>query len=228
MIRASGTLYQIEASIHDALTQPLPGASAHCLLAPRPRHGWAPGQIPLEAKPSAALILLFPFSGEAYTLLTVRGDHLPQHAGQVSFPGGRLEPTETVENAALRESHEEVGLDPRRVRLIGKLSPLYIPASGFALFPVIGIADTRPKFLCKTTEVKRILEIPVGKLSGAEGLHLGYRWYKNDCYQVPYFDVEDERVWGATAMILGELLTVIGTSLRDPWLADGFGPVVTT
>ena len=228
MIRASGTLYQIAASIQGALTQPLPGASAHCLLAPRPRHGWDPGQIPPEAKPSAALILLFPFSGEAYTLLTVRGDHLPQHAGQVSFPGGRLEPNETVENAALRESHEEVGLDPRQVRLLGKLSPLYIPASGFALFPVIGIADSRPKFLSKTTEVKRILEIPMITLIGSEGLHLGYRLYKNDCYRVPYFNVEDERVWGATAMILGELLTVIGTSLPDPWLLDGLGPVAAT
>ena len=228
MIRASGTLYQIEASIQGALTQPLPGASAHCLLAPRPRHGWDPGQIPPEAKPSAALILLFPFSGEAYTLLTVRGDHLPQHAGQVSFPGGRLEPNETVENAALRESHEEVGLDPRQVRLLGKLSPLYIPASGFALFPIIGIADSRPKFLSKTTEVKRILEIPISTLIESEDLHLGYRLYKNDSYRVPYFNVEDERVWGATAMILGELLTVIGTSLRDPWLLDGLGPVAAT
>ena len=228
MIRASGTLYQIEASIHGALTQPLPGASAHCLLAPRPRLGWDPGQIPLDAKPSAALILLFPFSGEAYTLLTVRGDHLPQHAGQVSFPGGRLEPNESVETAALRESHEEVGLDPHRVRLIGKLSPLYIPASGFALFPVIGIADSRPKFLCETNEVNRILEISMSTLTGSEGLHLGYRWHKNNRYQVPYFAVDDERVWGATAMILSELLAVIGTSLKDPWLTDGFGPVATT
>ena len=228
MIQASGTLYQIEASIQGALNRPLPGASTHRLLAPRPRHGWDPGKIPLEAKSAAALVLLFPLSEEVHTLLTVRGDHLSQHAGQVSFPGGRLEPNETVRDAVLRESHEEVGLDPRRVRLIGELSPLYIPASGFALFPVIGIADSRPKFLSKTTEVKRILEIPMSTLIGSEDLHLGYRVYKNDSYRVPYFNVEDERVWGATAMILGELLTVIGTSLRDPWLLDGLGPVAAT
>ncbi len=228
MTKSSRTLYQIEASLQRALNQPLPGASAHCLLAPRPRHGWDLGKIPLEAKPASALVLLFQFSEEIYTLLTVRGDHLPQHAGQVSFPGGRLEANETVESAALRESHEEVGLDPSRVRLIGALSPLYIPASGFALFPVIGIADSRPKFLSKTTEVKRILEIPMSTFIRSEGLRLGYRWYKNDCFRVPYFDVEDERVWGATAMILGELFTVIGTSLRDPWSLDGLGPVAAT
>jgi 8-oxo-dGTP pyrophosphatase MutT (NUDIX family) len=147
----------------------------------------------------------------------VRAGQLAQHAGQVSFPGGGLEPDETIHEAALRETHEEVGVDPREVRLIGALSPLYIPGSNFALYPVVGVADWSPTWQAAAGEVGRVLETPLAELLTTAGPHRGYRCHEDRRYQVPYFEIGGERVWGATAMILAELIEVIGASLENPW-----------
>jgi len=217
VIREFPTLYQIEEHVRDALRQPLPGPDAHLALAPRPRRGWHPGQIPPGARKAAALILLYPLAERAHLLLTVRASQLAQHAGQVSFPGGSLEANETVHQAALRETQEEVGVDPSQVRLIGLLSPLYIPVSGFALHPVVGVTDRPPALKAAAEEVWRVLETPLAELLTTAGPNRGYRWHEDRCYQVPYFEVGGERVWGATAMILAELITIVGASLEPPW-----------
>ena len=217
MTRPFRTLYQIEEDIRDALDQPLPGSDAHLTLAPRPRRGWHPGQIPPGARTAAALVLLYPLAEEPHLLLTVRAGQLAQHAGQVSFPGGGLEPNETIDEAALRETQEEVGVDPNQVRLIGALSPLYIPVSDFALHPIVGVTHAPPAWQAAAAEVRRVLESPVAELLTTAGPHRGYLWDEDHRYQVPFFEVGGERVWGATAMILAELMTVIGASLKDPW-----------
>ena len=147
----------------------------------------------------------------------MRAGQLAQHAGQVSFPGGGLEPDETIHEAALRETHEEVGVDPREVRLIGALSPLYIPGSNFALYPVVGVADWPPTWQAAAGEVGRVLETPLAELLTTAGPRRGYRCHEDRRYQVPYFEIGGERVWGATAMILAELIAVIGASLENPW-----------
>ena len=152
------SLYQIEAQIRAALDAPLPGAHAHLSLAPHPRRGWRPGHIPPGANTAAGLILLYPLDDRPHILLTVRAGDLALHAGQVSFPGGRIEGDETIPQAALREAAEEVGVDPDQVRVLGVLSTLYIPVSDFALHPVIGTTDQRPVFAAQTGEVGRILE----------------------------------------------------------------------
>ena len=217
MTRQFRTLYQIEEDIRDALNQPLPGADAHLTLAPRPRRGWRPGEIPQRARTAAALILLYSIAEEPHLLLTVRASQLAQHAGQVSFPGGGLKPNETIDDAALRETQEEVGIDPNQVRLIGALSPLYIPVSDFALHPIVGVTHDPPAWQAAAAEVRRVLETPVAELLSTAGPHRGYRWDEDRRYQVPYFEVGGERVWGATAMILAEFMTVIGASTEDPW-----------
>ena len=91
MMSESQSLYQIEARIRAALEAPLPGAAAHLNLAPRPRRGWHPGHVPPGARTTASLILLYPHYDAPHLLLTVRAGALPQHAGQVSFPGGKVE-----------------------------------------------------------------------------------------------------------------------------------------
>ena len=217
MTRQFRTLYQIEEDIRDALDRPLPGSDAHLTLAPRPRRGWHPGQVPAGARTAAALILLYPVAGEPHLLLTVRAGQLAQHAGQVSFPGGGLHPNETISEAALRESQEEVGIDPDHIQLIGALSPLYIPVSDFALHPIVGVTHRPPTWQPAAEEVWRVLETPVAELLTTAGPHRGYRLDEDHHYHVPYFEVGGERVWGATAMILAELMTVIGASLKDPW-----------
>lgn len=165
---------------------------------------------------AAALVLVYPHANAPHLLLTVRAGQLAQHAGQVSLPGGRLEPGETVADAALRESREEVGLDPQAVRLLGTLSTLYIPVSDFALHPVVGVTDSRPNLHIASDEVKRILEIPLTDLLTTAGPYCGYRWHDDRKIHVPFFEVGNERVWGATAMVLAELLTVVGAPTNDP------------
>jgi 8-oxo-dGTP pyrophosphatase MutT (NUDIX family) len=166
---------------------------------------------------AAALVLVYPHADVPHLLLTVRAGKLAQHAGQVSLPGGRLEPGEAVADAALRESREEVGLDPQGVRLLGTLSTLYIPVSDFALHPVVGVTDSRPDLHIASDEVERILEISLTDLRTTAGPHRGYRWNDDRKIRVPFFEVGNERVWGATAMVLAELLAVVGAPPSDPW-----------
>src|SRR6185503_14229966 len=112
-------------------------------MAPAPRLGWDPLQFPEGARDGAALLLVYPTFAEAtvgrphddtlHIALTVRGTGLRNHTGQVSLPGGRVEEGETLEAAALREATEEIGVDPSTVELLGRLTPLHIPVSGFLL-----------------------------------------------------------------------------------------------
>jgi 8-oxo-dGTP pyrophosphatase MutT (NUDIX family) len=220
----STTLYQIEAQIRVALASALPGADAHLTLAPQPRrartpsnHGWQPGDVPSDSRSAAGLLLLYPADDQTHFVLTVRAGSLPQHAGQVCLPGGALESEETVDEAAVREAAEEIALDPGAVRLLGHLSPLYIPVSGFTLHPVAAVSDRQPRLRPASEEVARILEVPVAELQDRSRLKRGTRWREGAEYRVPYFELGGERVWGATAMVLAELLHLLGTPPGDPW-----------
>ena len=211
------SLYQIEAQVRAALALPLPGAAAHLNLAPRPRRGWHPDHVRPGARAAAGLVLLYPRDERPCVLLTVRSGALPRHGGQVSLPGGRVEPEETIRDAALREAEEEVGVERGRVRVLGMLSTLYVPVSDFALHPVVGMADARPAFRPHAAEVARIVDAPLALLLG--GPRRGAVWRGGERLRVPYFEVRSERVWGATAMILAELLAVLGAVPADPWAA---------
>src|SRR5689334_21388036 len=113
------------------LKQPLPGASAHALMAPHPRRKWPPGFTADRIRHAGGLLLVFPVGDAAHIVLTVRADTLGRHSGQVSLPGGVAEPGETFEQAALREAHEEIALATSQVCVLGALTPIDIPVSGF-------------------------------------------------------------------------------------------------
>lgn len=221
VVPESPSLYQIETRVREALALPLPGAAAHLNLAPRPRRGWHPSQVRPGARAAAGLVLLYPRDEQPHVLLTVRSGALPQHGGhggQVSLPGGKVEPQETIRDAALREAAEEVGLEPAGVRVLGVLSTLYIPVSDFALHPVVGVVDARPAFRPHSPEVARIVDVPLALLLGPRGApRRGAVWRRGERVLVPYFEVLSERVWGATAMILAELLALLGAAPTDPW-----------
>lgn len=204
----------LERRLRAALAGPLPGVPAQLRMAPRPRVGWDPARVPAGVRDGAALILLYPDAGGPRLPLTVRGAALRRHTGQVSLPGGGVDEGESIETAALREAAEEIGVVPAAVRLVGRLTPLHIPVSGFLLHPVVGLAERRPAFRPAPWEVARILEPSLGDLAnparrGRERMRreVDGRTIELD---VPYFDVDGERVWGATAMVLAEFLAVLG------------------
>lgn len=210
------TFEEFEAGLRAALAGELPGLDAQLRLAPRPRGDWPEGLSADSARPAAALVLLYPFEDDVALLLTVRASTLPQHAGQVSLPGGRIDGFESVEQAALREAAEEIGLRPADVRVIGQLTPLHIPVSGFHLHPVVAVADTRPSLHPAPGEVERILEVPLARLRDPALVQVAVRLRDNLPVEYAYFDVSGYQVWGATAMVLAELLAVLGTTPERP------------
>jgi len=182
-------------------------------MAPRPRGAPVPGVSEDTLRPAAALLLIYPHRGEWHVPLTVRGSRLRHHTGQVSLPGGRLDPGESVETAALREAHEEIGVAPADVDLLGRLTPVPIYVSHHLLHPVVGVALRRPRFTLAAHEVDRLIELPVSRLRAPDAVVWEERLRSGtsfDVRHVPYFDVHDERIWGATAMVLAEFLALVG------------------
>lgn len=179
-------------------------------MAPYPRHGWKPDILPPNCRDAAALLLLYPNEGEVHTLLTVRTPHLPTHQGQVSLPGGGVRPGEKLIQAALREGQEEVGIDPEHVEVIGMLSALHIPVSRFILHPVVAIANERPPMQPQQSEVARILEVSLRSLTDPVRVRTETWIYEGRVYRVPFFQVKESKVWGATAMVLAEFLCLLG------------------
>ena len=199
------TLADLETFLRARLAAPLPGPAAQRRFAPRPaRKGWEPDDQPAGAREAAALILLYPGDEGASFPLTVRHDDLPLHPGQISLPGGGLDPGEHPETAALREAHEEIGVDPGDVRIIGALSPLWVIVSNFVVRPFVGVVDRRPDFRAEPREVAALIETPVRWVRDPARVGWDQRVRHGVRIEFPYFDFEGHRVWGATAMVLGE------------------------
>ena len=181
-------------------------------MAPRPIYSPDPA-LESTLRPAAALLLIYRHDDRWWMPLTVRGASLRHHTGQVSLPGGRLDhPGESVEAAALREAYEEIGVAPGDVEILGRLTPIPVIVSGHLLQPVIGVAARRPTFTLAASEVERLIELPVARLLEKDAV----AWEERvrslpppGLMNVPYFEIDRARVWGATAMVLAEFMALI-------------------
>jgi 8-oxo-dGTP pyrophosphatase MutT (NUDIX family) len=203
--------------IEAAMKRPLPGVAAQERLAPRPRREWPPDFDRARIREAAGLLLVFPYNptsptspdGAAHIVLTVRADTLERHRGQVSLPGGVIDPGESHEQAALREAHEEIGLAAAGVRVIGELTALEIPVSGFRLHPIVAAAAARPRLTPSAREVARILEIDVDRLLDDGSLTSRPMLLDGRELTCPAFLIDGFEIWGATAMVLAEFLALL-------------------
>lgn len=153
------------------------------------------------------LMLLYCAADEVNLVLTRRPDYNGVHSGQVSCPGGRHEPPESLETTALRETFEEIGIRPEDVVVLGRLTPLYIPPSDFEVHPFVGCFRAgRPFFAPDTREVAEIIEVPLAHLLDP-ATRVEETWELRGVeVMVPFFRIGDHKVWGATAMMLSELV----------------------
>lgn len=189
---------------------PLPGIEGQAKLAHTMR---LPHQVaPEGAMQASVMLLLFPMNDIPHTLLIKRttSDIRDRHSGQISFPGGKKEPGDIdLKTTALRETQEEVGVSPTLFNWIHPLTPLYIPISNFHVHPWLGITNHRPEFVIQPEEVDRIFEVPLISFLRENAIRKGEIILSNQTRiaDIPYFDIEGEKLWGATAMIMGEFIT---------------------
>lgn len=200
---------QLPELLRARLAQPLAGPVIGSRFEPRPRLGRHYHEVPPDARQAAVLLLFYPHQHQWHLPLTLRPGHLPDHAGQISLPGGALEPGETGWQAALREFYEELGAVGHPIRLVGQLSTLYVRASNFAVEPWVGFAEQRPPLEPNPQEVAALLEVPLPHLLDPANLGCRTRHWEDQAYTAPHFLWQTHQIWGATCMILGELLTLL-------------------
>ncbi|MCS7082316.1 MAG: CoA pyrophosphatase [Bacteroidetes bacterium] len=162
------------------------------------------------ARPAAVLVLFYPRPRRWCFLLEKRPENLPVHRGQIGLPGGAQKPCDpSPEATALREAAEELGLDPLAVEVLGRLSPVYIPASGFVVTPVVGWQPHPPLLRPNRREVARVLEVSTRALLDPGRFRLETWTLHGRPQRVGCFRFGGETVWGATAMILCELRALL-------------------
>lgn len=168
------------------------------------------------ARAAAVLVPVFDEGGVARVVLTRRSSRLRTHQGEVAFPGGRQEPGEDLWHAALRETAEEIGLDPRQVEPAGELDRLVTVASRFVVAPFVGVLPGRPAVRPNPAEIERVFDVALTELLEPDCYHeeiWDLPWGER---RVSFFLLEGETVWGATARILRELLVLV-TGAGDPY-----------
>lgn len=193
--------------IEKRLRNKLPGEKAHVIMAPA-------GNLPpkLAGKPGRAgvLILLFPHMDKLSTVLIKRTKYPGPHSGQISLPGGKSEKGESLINTALREAGEETGIDTDSIKILGILTPLYIPVSNIEVQPVIGYTGKEPGFVLNAGEVDYLIILPVEQLlrGNREKITKTLK-VRDQIIKAPGYLIQNEYIWGATAMILSEFIEIL-------------------
>lgn len=165
----------------------------------------------VNPKTAAVMMLFYPKNGRTHLVLIVRNSYQGVHSAQIAFPGGKYEPRDQIfENTALRETHEEIGIDPDNIEILRPFTRLYIQPSNFMVYPFFGICKEEIAFIPDPSEVADIIELPLSTFLSddiivSENITTSYA--KN--ISVPAFKIDGHIVWGATAMMLSELKEVL-------------------
>lgn len=198
--------------LKNRLQHPLPGDAVRMQMAPSPARAQIDDEAILVAKKAAVMILLFKKAAKWHTVFIQRShNENDRHKGQISFPGGAYENNDAnFEQTALREAEEEIGIPAKDIELLGRLSMMYIPVSGFVVHPFVGYLNYTPSYLAQESEVAEILEIPLSLLSNPsikkkKNLTTAHGY---ELKNVPYFDLSGKTLWGATAMMSNEFLAL--------------------
>ena len=180
------------------------GEYAHKLMAPQGRLLAPDHEIP--PRPSAILIALYEKDDQIFFPIIRRNIYNGLHSGQMGFPGGKFEPNDkTLINTALRESQEEIGINSNEVVVLGTLSELYIPITNVQILPVIAYLKTEPNFILDSHEVDSIFTINITEIMNHSNKVTELWTIRGAEVNVPFYYIHEQKIWGATAMILSEL-----------------------
>lgn len=192
------------------LNQPLPGEKAQLLMEPLSRRKYPPLSDPGIARQSSVLLLFFPDKDEPNLVFIQRNEYDGVHSGQIAFPGGGQEPDDKHPgDTALRETHEEIGVHPEKVQIIGRLSQLYIPPSNFLVHPFVGYTKVKPVFSPDPNEVSEVFSVKMSVLLNGSARQEREIKIRDFSLKVPCFFVNGKVIWGATSMILSEFIEVL-------------------
>jgi 8-oxo-dGTP pyrophosphatase MutT (NUDIX family) len=202
---------ELIAKLRHRLESDLPGRNAQLLMS---SYSSAINSVLFSklSKKSSVLLLLYPDGESINTVLIQRPKYAGVHSGQISFPGGKHEKDDVdFSYTAIRETYEEVGVEMSSIHLIGQLTELYIPPSNFMVYPFVGYTNEKPKFKPDNTEVSKIIHVNIFDfldeknviLNGEIMVRFGIK------LKIPYYKIEDNIIWGATAMIMSEFVEII-------------------
>jgi 8-oxo-dGTP pyrophosphatase MutT (NUDIX family) len=212
ILRSETAIRDFIEKLRTELLTNLPGVEAHLRLAPEIRKiDLRNGIEPNHAMESAVLILLYPVDNRLHTVVILRNEYDGPHSGQISLPGGKYEESDIdFLFTAIRESQEEIGINPSDIEIVGQLSRFYVRPSNFIVYPFIAFQPSRPEFKPDPTEVQRIIEIDILKELNLNKIVNRTLTFKNNIQvNAPGFAVGGEFLWGATAMIMSELIYVL-------------------
>lgn len=198
------------------LKQNLPGINSHLKMTPKIMERSFRNLEPNPNAKQSAVLILLSGSDNPEILFTLRSSNLRSHKGQISFPGGRIEKDELPQIAALRETMEEVGIEPENVKIIGKLSNLFVPPSNNLIHPFVGILKNKAELNLSELEVEECFWLNFQFFLDKSNLHSKKEILEGYEVDMPYWEVNKKsKLWGATSMILQELL-----DLHTEWVVN--------